>query len=205
LDTRVKLPALGLGGRTQPGRGGQHVVVDGLDGGDVHGGDEGVVGRLAHVHVVVRVDGVLAAQPPADELDGPVRDHLVDVHVGLGARAGLPDVQREFAVQLAADDFAGDPADQVGLPSGQPPGAGVDDRGSLLDVAVGVVDGLGHAVVADIEVDQRPLCLRAPVVVGRDLHLAERVALGPGARGLQPDRHVVDLRRAHCPFPWTRR
>src|SRR6266508_2095394 len=43
----------------------------------------------------------------AGELDGPVRDHLVDVHVRLRAAARLPDVERELVVVLAVDDLVG--------------------------------------------------------------------------------------------------
>ena len=139
--------------------------------------------------------GSLLPSLPPTQLDRPVGDHLVDVHVRLRARAGLPDVQRELGVQVAADDLVRDLTDQVGLPSGQPTGLAVDDRRGLLDVAVGVVDGLGHPVVADVEVDQRSLGLRAPVVVGRHLDLAERVALGTGSGGVQPDRQIQDLGR----------
>ena len=64
--------------------------------GDVHRGRERVVGRLAHVHVIVGMHRLLGAQRAADQLDAPVGDHLVDVHVRLGARAGLPHVQREL-------------------------------------------------------------------------------------------------------------
>jgi hypothetical protein len=51
--------------------------------GDVHRGGERVVRRLAHVDVVVGMDRVLAAHLAAGELDRAVRNHLVDVHVGL--------------------------------------------------------------------------------------------------------------------------
>ena len=57
----------------------QQVVVDLAERGQVHGGGEDVVGRLAHVDVVVGV------RPVA----GEVGDHLVGVHVRRGARPGL--------------------------------------------------------------------------------------------------------------------
>ena len=82
-------------------------VAERLDGGDVHGRREDVVGRLAHVDVVVGVD--LAAHPAlaAQELAGAVGDHFVQVHVGLRAAAGLPDDERELVVVLAGDHFVG--------------------------------------------------------------------------------------------------
>ena len=41
-------------------------------------------------------------------------EHLVHVHVGAGARAGLEDVDRELVVVLAADDLVGGAADRLG-------------------------------------------------------------------------------------------
>ena len=55
----------GVGELTEPGK---RVLSDGDEGGDVHGRGEGVVGRLAHVHVVVGVDRRLGAQRAAEQL-----------------------------------------------------------------------------------------------------------------------------------------
>src|SRR5882762_1454002 len=60
---------------------------------DVHGGGEGVVRRLRQVDVIVGMDGLLAAECATRELDGAIGDHLVGIHVGLRAAAGLPDAQ----------------------------------------------------------------------------------------------------------------
>jgi hypothetical protein len=45
---------------------GQRVLTDGDQRRDVHRGHEAVVGRLAHVHVVVRMDGVVRAELGAE-------------------------------------------------------------------------------------------------------------------------------------------
>ena len=71
--------------------------------GDVHGRRIGVVRRLAHVDMVVGMNRLLGAHFTAQHLDCAVGDHLVGVHVGLCARAGLPDDKREVLVQLAVD------------------------------------------------------------------------------------------------------
>ena len=55
-----------------------------------------VVRRLAHIDVIVGMDRRLGAELAAELFVGAVGDHLVDVHVGLGAGAGLPDHQREM-------------------------------------------------------------------------------------------------------------
>ena len=84
---------------------GSRRCVDLLGAGDVHGRRIGVVRRLAHVDVVVGMHGLLRAHLAAQHLDGAVGDHLVGVHVRLGAGAGLPDDQREVIVELAVDHF----------------------------------------------------------------------------------------------------
>ena len=49
---------------------------------------------------------LLGAELAAEQLVGAVGDHLVEVHVGLGAGAGLPDHQRKLVVELAVDHLA---------------------------------------------------------------------------------------------------
>ena len=119
---------------------------------------------------------------PAEQLDRPVRQHLVDVHVGLRAGAGLPDIEREMLVELAGDRLVGRAHDRVGLPLREPPGRGVDQGRRLFDIAIGVVDALWHAVVADREMYEAALGLRSPIAVGRHLDLAHRVGLAPRFR-----------------------
>jgi len=57
----------------------------------VHGGGESVVGGLGHIHMVIGMDKSLRIGQGAD-----VGDDLVDVHIGLGAAAGLPNFQRKL-------------------------------------------------------------------------------------------------------------
>ena len=75
------------------------------DGGNVHDGREGVVGRGRAVDVVVGVYRLLAAHLASEDLDGTVADDLVGVHVGLGAGAGLPDNKGEVVDQLEVSDL----------------------------------------------------------------------------------------------------
>jgi hypothetical protein len=51
------------------------------------------------------MDRLLGAHLAAERLDRPVGDDLVGVHVGLRARARLPDDEREMIVELAAGDL----------------------------------------------------------------------------------------------------
>ena len=154
--------------------------------GDVHRGRERVVGRLAHIDVVVRVHRLFAADLAAEQLDRAVRQDLVDVHVGLRARAGLPDIERKMLVELAGDRLVGGTHDGVRLPLRQPAGRGIDQCRRLLDIAVGVIDALWHPVVADREMDEAALRLRPPIAVGRHLDLAHRVGLAPHSGRAMP-------------------
>lgn len=86
---------------------GQQITLELENGGDVHDGGEGVVGGGASVDVVVGVDGRLGAHLAAQDLDSTVGDDLVGVHVGLGARAGLPDDEGEVVEELAIGNFLG--------------------------------------------------------------------------------------------------
>lgn len=62
---------------------------------------------LTLVDVIVGMHGILAPQLPAEDLDGPVGNHLVDVHVGLRPGTRLPDYQGEVVLQFAIDDLKG--------------------------------------------------------------------------------------------------
>ena len=73
------------------------------EGGQVNRRGEDVVGRLAHVHVVVRM-GVVARE---------VGDHLVGVRVRRGAGPGLEDIDRELVVVLAGGDLVGGRGDAL--------------------------------------------------------------------------------------------
>lgn len=107
LDDLVESLLLLVHGVLEAAQGREELLLDLENGGNVHGGREGVVGRGGHVDVVVGVDGLLGAHLAAQDLDGAVGDYLVGVHVGLGAGAGLPDDQREVVVEFAGSDLFG--------------------------------------------------------------------------------------------------
>ena len=135
LDDRV--PALRLVGQSfmhLPERG-EQPLVNRSSRGDMHGRREAVVRRLALVHVVVRVDRLLAAAIATKDLVGAAGDHLIGVHVRLRARPGLPDDQRELAVEIAAGDFGGGLLDRLGKLRVEAADARVHPRRGLLDEA----------------------------------------------------------------------
>jgi hypothetical protein len=68
---------------------------------------ERVVRALSHVHVVVRVDRLLGQEPiAATDLDRPIRDDLVDVHVARRAGTGLKHVDGKLAVEFSIGHLA---------------------------------------------------------------------------------------------------
>lgn len=161
------------------GDGRQQLFVHGLGGGDVHGGGEAVVGTLRAVDVVVGMHRRLAAARIAGQFVGAAGDHLVDVHVGLGAAAGLPDHQREVFVVAACEDLVGGLFNQPGDFRRQFAEVVVDPRGGFLDQRQGVDHGERHALAADGEVLQRALGLGAPVGVVGHLDGAQAIGFGP--------------------------
>lgn len=75
--------------------------------------DSRIVGTLGHVDVVVGVNGLLAAQFTAQDLDSSVGNDFIDVHVGLGSGSGLENDQREVVNELSGDDLVSGLADGV--------------------------------------------------------------------------------------------
>ncbi|MNJ60355.1 hypothetical protein D3C77_560780 [compost metagenome] len=148
----------------------------------MHGGGKAVVGALRAIDVVVGVHRALAAALAGGDLVGATGDHFVDVHIALGAAAGLPDHQRKLVVVLAVQHFVGGLFDQSGDVGWQIADAVVDACGGLLDQRQCVQHGQRHALVANGEVDQRALRLRPPVGIRRDFHGSQAVGFGTAHR-----------------------
>src|SRR6185503_7682709 len=94
----------------------------------------------------------LRPQFAARQFDGAVGDDLVDVHVGLGAAAGLPDTQRELVVEFSGDDFIGGLNDKSGFVGGKLAQVLVDQRAGLFQGSKGADQLRRHGVAADVEV-----------------------------------------------------
>src|SRR5208337_1358305 len=81
-------------------------VFDGVEGGQMDGGGNGVIAGLAAIDVVIGMDE-LAAAMAAEQFHGAIGDDLVGIHVGRSAGAGLENIQDKFAVPFAVDDLLG--------------------------------------------------------------------------------------------------
>src|SRR5437588_419159 len=99
-------------------------------------------GRLAHVHVVVRVH-VLA---------GERREHLVRIHVRRGARPRLEDVDRKLVVELAVRDPRRRRGDALRLVGVEQAEVGVRARSRSLDATEPARNGRGNRLAGDGEV-----------------------------------------------------
>ena len=154
--------------------------------GHVDRGGEHVVGALAHVHVVVGMDRLVRVEAiAAGQLDRPIGNHLVDVHVGRRAGAGLVDVDRELVVELAGGHFAG--SGQQGLDllviqrvlarAGQLAQVAIGHGGGPLDQGKGMDQLRGHGLAGNGEVLHRPLGLGPEIGLGRQADFTQRIVL----------------------------
>ena len=151
--------------------------------GDVHGGRDRIVRRLAHVDVIVRMHRRFRAELAAKRDIGGVGDHFIDVHVGLRARAGLPNQQRKMPVELAVGDILRHRGDGRGAPAVERAQIAIDLGRGALDQAERAHDLDRHALGADAEIMQRAFGLRAPKPVGGNFQRPECVAFGAGFDG----------------------
>ena len=164
---------------------------------DMHRGRESVVRRLAHIDVIVGMNRILGAELAGEQFVGAVGDHLVDVHVGLRAGAGLPNHQRELIVELAVDDFGRRLHDRLGAPRIERAELAIDFGGGALDQRQRRDQRPRHALVADAEIIARTLGLRAPIAIGRDFDRPEAVGFGAGFHVAQ---NVSDAARRSVSF-----
>ncbi|MHC2439591.1 hypothetical protein ACVMB0_006966 [Bradyrhizobium sp. USDA 4451] len=202
LGERLLLPVQRL---MQLGERGNQVGDDAACGRDMHRGRKRVVRGLAHVDMIVRMDRLLGAELAAEHLVGAVGDHLVDVHVGLRAGAGLPDDQRKMIVELAVDHFLRCAGNGVGAARIELAEFAIGLGGRELHHGKRVDDRDRHPVVADFEILPRAFGLRAPVAVGGNVDRAEAVGLAAGggvgccgrlSHGCSPLRHQNVARQA---------
>ena len=160
---------------------------------DMHRGRESVVRRLRAIDVVIGMDGVFRADFAAENLDGAIGDDFIGIHVGLRARAGLPDREGEVVVELAFGDFQrclGDGVGQSWLEIVQPL---IGARGAVFDDPQGADQRFRHGLGADREIDQRACGLRAPELLTGNLEWAKAVGFGAG---LAHEGKLLAARRA---------
>ena len=118
------------------------------DEGEAEGRRVDVVGRLRQVDMVVGMAAGVIALGEAHELEGPVGDDLVGVHVRRCPGAALDHVDDEMRMPLAVDDLLAGPDDGVGDVVREQAERPVRPGGGHLDLGQGD-DEVGE--VADVE------------------------------------------------------
>src|SRR5215510_4926113 len=127
--------------------------------------------------MIVGMNRGLAAERCARELAATVGDHLVDVHIELGAAASHPHMQGKHVMVLASEDFVADFHNQsIGL-SVEPLTSVVGNRCSLLESGVRSDHFMRNEITANAEMLQRALGLCAPQLVSGNINHAEAVCL----------------------------
>jgi hypothetical protein len=115
LDDRGERSALFLQrGFEDPG-GGHDLRVQRARRGDMHRRRKDVVRRLSEIDFIVRMHQALLSALAAQQLRGAVGQHLVDVHVALRPRPGLPDDERELRVVAPGEHLVGGSLNRLGL------------------------------------------------------------------------------------------
>ena len=163
---------------------------------DVHRRRKRIIRRLRHVDVIVGMNRRVAPKRRAGKLAAPVGDHLVDVHVELGAAARHPHMQRKHVVMLAGQDFVAGLHDQLVTLIVEPLAGMVRDGGGFLQDGVGSDHLTRNQILADAEMLERALGLSAPQLVRRHFNHTEAVGffsrVGHGASPWVQSRSAGD-------------
>ena len=140
-----------------------------------------IVRRLAAIHVVVGVDRLFGTNHATGKLNGAIGDHLVRVHVGLRARTGLENYQRELVVPFAVNDFLRRANDQIHFLFGKLAEFAVGESAAFLQHAQGSdhLPSPAESLHADDEVQKGPLRLCAPQPMRWNFHLSHRILFHP--------------------------
>src|SRR5215468_3330627 len=123
------------------------------------------------------MNGCVAAERRAGNLAAAVGNHLVDVHVELGAAARHPHMQRKHVMMLACQDFVAGLNDQFATLIIEPLAGIVGESRGLLQRRVGRDHFARNKILADAEMLEGTLRLSTPQLVSGHFHDAEAVSL----------------------------
>ena len=152
----------------------QYLILYSQNSRDVHCSGECVIGRLAHVDIIVRMQDLLAS-----DFVATIRNNFIGIHVGLRAASCLPYDQREVFIQTAGDHLVTGSGNcrKLFLCHALRTELVVRHCSSLFQDTESVCDLTGHGLDAytDQKVLVAALCLSCPILVGRYLYLAHRI------------------------------
>mmetsp|Transcript_41097 Transcript_41097/g.86338 ORF Transcript_41097/g.86338 Transcript_41097/m.86338 type:complete len:348 (+) Transcript_41097:567-1610(+) len=140
---------------------------------NVHRCGEGIVRALAHVAMIIRMDGILAPHLTSQNHNGTVRQHLIHIHIRLRSASRLINHQWELIIVLPAHNLIGRLSNRIGYLLGQLPPIGLVApifRTAFFNERLRVHDFHGHATLpaANGEVLDGSLRLGAPETSGWD-------------------------------------
>jgi len=154
---------------------GEEAMRDLLRRADVHGRRERVIGGLAAVHMIIRMDRIFGPNHAAENFDRLIRDDFVGVHIGLRARTCLPDGEREVIVELAFGHIRRGLDNRVFDFGVEIVGLKIRNRGRAFDDAQRADEGGRHGLDPNREINKRTRRLCAVIFIGRNGEFAERV------------------------------
>ncbi len=125
----------------------------------MHSGGKGIIGGLAEVDVIIGMNRRHPATRRSKTFIGAIGDHLDNVHVRLGAGAGLPDLERKMIVKPARDDLVGRRHDRVRQGAVEDARRSIDLGRDFFNPRQRVNDFAWHELGADREVLQCSLGL----------------------------------------------
>src|ERR1700732_5120204 len=127
--------------------------------------------------MIVGMDRRVTSERRAGKLAAAIGDHLVDVHVELGAAARHPDMQGKHVVMLAGQNLVAGLNDQLTTLIVKALALAVCDGGGFLQGGVGRDHFAGNQVLPDAEMLKRTLGLSTPQLVGGYFNDAKAVSL----------------------------
>jgi hypothetical protein len=178
FDDIIKFGRLRFEGGFHPFERGKEVFFYPDQSREMDGGRDDVVRRLSAVHVVVRVDGLLRADLPAENLDRPVRDDLVRIHIRGSSAPGLENIHDEMLVMLPGDDLFGGPDDGVLQIAVEAAEFIVHLRGFEFHGSDGLYEAARKADSGYREIVEGASGLRPVKSLGRNFDLPHRVSFG---------------------------
>ena len=128
--------------------------------------------------MIVGIDQRVVALFAPQQLNGPVGNDLVGVHVQAGARPALDGVHDEFLMELALGDLLAGTHNSIGYPFVQQADLIVGNSGGFFDLCDGIDDLRMHRQAGNMEIFGRPQGLNPVIDVLGQSALPNGVVLG---------------------------
>ena len=112
--------------------------------------------------MIIRMNRLMATKGCSFATGNQVADHLIHIHVRLGATPRLPDLEGELVVMLTCVNCLGSGDDFVGELLAEHAMSGIHGRTALLDQCQCMDQFNGNALIADRKIAKRSFRLSTP-------------------------------------------